>query len=406
MNVKDIIRRPIYLNHITSLLNRGMMLILVGQRRVGKNFLLLDLKKWLEENESDAHVLYIDKERKIGEKLMTADDLYQQAVAVLPEGGHNYLLIDEVQNVKDYQVALRHLYAEDRCQIVATGSNAGVFSSELGTRLGGRYIEIPIYSLNYQEFLQFHKLEDSEKSLYSYLTIGGMPGLKNFDIENITLIQDYIQGVFNTILMTDVIGREKIRNIPLITNLTHVLADITGKLVSPSSIAGILISEGEKVNGNIIANYISYLINALIVRPVWRYDLHGKKLFEQKHKYYFSDHGIRNYLTGFQIRKEIEKIIENVMWHHLLTQGFEVTVGQLRKGEVDFVARKLDKVLYFQATYLLSSQQTIDRELGNLKAINDAYPKYVVSMDPISGELEGYPGINHIHLHTFLKTQF
>ncbi len=406
MNTEDIIRRPLYLDHILSVINRGMMLMLVGQRRVGKSFVLLDLKRWLEENEPNANVLYIDREQRIGEALISADELYQTVIETLPENGRNYLLIDELQNIENYDVALRNLYSENRCQIVATGSNAKIFSTELGTRLGARYIEIPIYSLTYTEFLIFHNLPDEENSLMLYLKVGGLPGLRHFNLNDIRQVRDYIQGVYTTIMMRDIVEREKIRNLPFMTQLAKFLADTSGKLVSPNSIAGTMISQGEKVSGPMTNSYITHLCNALVVRPVWRYDIHGKKIFEQNFKYYFSDLGIRNYLCGMQVRRDIERLMETAVWHHLLTQGFEITVGVLRKGEIDFVATRVEKVIYFQVAYILPSQETIDREFGNLQSIKDSYPKYVISMDPISGEVEGYPGIHLMNLREFLKTEF
>ncbi len=383
-----------------------MMLVLVGQRRVGKSYILLDLKKWIEETEPSANVLYLDKEQKIGDQIMDAEILYMLAKEKLPAGGRNYLLIDEVQNIENYQEALRSLYAEEHCQIVVTGSNAYIYSSELGTRLGGRHIEIPIYNLSYSEFLEFHNLPDSDESLLSYLRVGGLPGLRHFDINDERQVSDYIQGVYNTIMMRDVVERAQIRNASFLTNLAKFVADTTGKPVSPTNIANTLRSQGELITKVTTSDYLDYMTNALVFNPVWRFDIHGKKLFEQNFKYYFTDHGIRNYLCGFRVRQSIEKIMETVVWNHLRRQGYNVTVGTLRNGEVDFVAERGSRRLYIQVTYLLSSQETIDREFGNLKAINDHYPKYVVSMDPVSGEVEGYPGIHHLRLRDFLKQSF
>lgn len=281
----EIIRREPYIDHIVSVMNKEMMLVLVGQRRVGKSYILLDLKNWIEENEPNSHILYLDKEHKIGDEVMDASGLYRIAKEKLPLGGRNYLLVDEVQNISDYQDALRSLYAEQHCQIVVTGSNAYIYSSELGTRLGGRYIEIPIYSLSYPEFLVFHDLPDSEESLYLYLRVGGLPGLRHFDLTDDRQVTDYIQGVYTTIMMRDVVERAKIRNAPFLTNLARFIADTTGKPVSPTNIANTLRSHGEKVTKSITADYLEYMTNALVFKPVSRYNLHGRCLFEQNFKY-------------------------------------------------------------------------------------------------------------------------
>lgn len=401
----EIIVRKTYLDHILSHLNRGMMIVLVGQRRVGKSFMLRQVSQWLSDNRPDANVVYINKELREFKDLTNATELYDYVDARLPKGGDNYLLIDEVQDIKGYEDALRSLYAEERCQVIATGSNAYIFSSELSTRLAGRYIEIPIYSLSYKEFLEFHGLPDSDESLNDYLRVGGLPGLRTYDIKEEIPVRDYIQGVYNTIMMRDIITREQIRNVQFIENLSRFIADNAGKLISTNSIVKFMKSQGEKISEAVTSAYIGFLCKALIINPVARYDIHGKKLFEMIFKYYFADNGLRNYLSGFNIRASIEKLMENAVYLHLLTQGYRVNVGILRAGEVDFVATKGYKTIYVQVTYILASDETIEREFGNLAGIKDNYPKYVVSMDPVSGGLSEYPGIHHVHLREFLKME-
>lgn len=401
----DIIVRKEYLSHIVSHLNRGMMIFLIGQRRVGKSFMLLQLRDWLIENHTGSTIVYISKELLEFNHIGNARELYDYVSPKFSAEGENYLLIDEVQDIEGYEDALRSLHAEDRCQIVATGSNAYIFSSELSTRLGGRYIEIPIYGLSYLEFLVFHGLGDTDESLNDYLRVGGLPGLRLYDIKDEILVRDYLQGVYNTIMMRDVVAREKIRNIPFIENLSRFIADNIGKLISNSSIVKFMKSQGEKISEALTSAYIDHLCKALIIKPVARYDIHGKKLFELISKYYFADHGIRNFLCGFNLRGSIEKIMENVVYLHLLELGYAVSVGILRAGEIDFVATRGSRTLYVQVAYLLASEETIDREFGNLARINDNYPKYVVSMDPVSGNLPEYPGIRHVHLREFLKSR-
>lgn len=398
----DLIPRPHYIDYITRLLDREVMLFLIGQRRVGKSYILRLLKKWLEEHIEGANIVYINKEFEVSNEITNAPELYKYATDRLPEAGRNYLLIDEVQDIENYQDALRSLHAEGRCQIVATGSNAYIFSTELGTRLAGRYIEIPIYSLSYLEFLTFHKIEESENSLLAYMRVGGLPGLSHFDINDDSQVRDYLLGVYNTIILQDVITRENIRNIRFLKNLSVYTADNIGKLFSLSNIGKVMRAQDENVTNTLISSYMDFLRNAFLIKEVSRYDIHGKRLFENIFKYYFSDNGLRNLLSGFNLRGSIEKIIENVIYLHLLQRGYEVTVGILRVGEIDFVAVRGEKTLYVQATYLLSSEETIKREFGNLAAIKDNYPKYVVSMDPVSGELNEYPGIHHVHLRQFL----
>ncbi|MDE6553231.1 MAG: ATP-binding protein [Muribaculaceae bacterium] len=408
MSKEQIINRPLYMDHIISLLNRGMMLFLVGQRRVGKSYLLLLLKAWIEKEKAEANVFYIDKERIGDSDINSADELYERVAQKLPLGAENYLLIDEVQDVPSYENALRRLYAEERCQIVATGSNAEIFSSQLGTRLSGRYIEVPVYSLTYLEFLEFHNLEDNDSSLQKYLSVGGLPGLSLFNIDDNRHIRDYLFGVFNTIMMKDVIERHKVRNVPFMSNLCRFIADNIGKIISVKNIVNYLKSkEGKDAASDVTTStYLNQLASALLLSPIYRFEIHGKQLLEQNYKYYFSDHGLRNLLCDFNVRGSIEKIMENVVWLHLVAHGFVVRVGQLRAGEIDFVASKGSQRMYVQVTYIMRSEETEQREFGNLWMIKDNYPKYLISMEPITGEHNDYPGIIHLHLRDFLKLRF
>lgn len=400
----NLIDRPLYIDRIVKLLDKDVMLFLIGQRRVGKSYLLRLIHEWICKNIEDANIVYINKEYEISDEINDHRQLYQYAIDRLPINGHNYLLIDEVQDIEEYEKALRSLHAERRCQIIATGSNAHIFSTELGTRLAGRYIEVPIYSLGYREFLDFRGIGDSDASILDFMRVGGLPALMHFDISDEGQVSDYIFGVYNTVMLRDVIARENIRNLRFIHNLSRHIADNVGKLFSLRNIGNTLKAQGDSAASTLTGSYLEFLRNAFLIKEVERYDIHGKKLFENICKYYFSDHGIRNLLAGFNLRGNIEKVMENVVYLELLRRGFSVSVGILRIGEIDFVATKLDRRVYIQVTYLLASEETISREFGNLAAIPDNYPKYVISMDPVSGDLPQYPGIHHVHLRKFLLT--
>ena len=403
----NIIERPIYLDRLLRQLNRGMMLVLVGPRRVGKSFILKSLSDKIREIRPNANVLFIDKEFDSYSFINTSEDLYKFAIEKLPEGQDNFLLIDEVQDITNFERALRSLYAEDRCQIIVTGSNAYMFSTEIATKFSGRYIEIPIRSLSYKEFLVFHDIEDSHDSLVKYLQFGGMPGLINYNFDEIPEIKAYLQGVYNTIVLKDIVAREQIRNVRFLENLILFLADNVGQLVSTNSIAKYLKSQKSSVTNDTITKYIKSITSALIIDSIPRYDIRGKRLFEMIEKYYFCDQGLRNCITNQMpdVFGSIEKIMENVVRNHLLIQDFEVYIGVLPSGEIDFVAKKGVQTLYFQIAYKLSSQETIEREFGNLQAIKDDFPKYVITMEDLTGPLKEYPGIIHIHLREFLKME-
>lgn len=283
-----------------------------------------------------------------------------------------------------------------------------MFSSEIATKFSGRYIEIPVRILSYREFLTFHNIIDSHESLIRYLQFGGMPGLAKYKFDEVPEIKAYLQGVCNTIVLKDIVAREQIRNFKFLENLLLFLADNAGQLMSVNSIVKYLKSQGSKVTNDIATKYIKAITSALIVDPVARYDIHGKRIFELIEKYYFSDHGLRSCITNEmpEVFGSIEKIMENVVRNHLLIQNFDVYVGVLPSGEIDFVAKKGNQVIYFQCAYKLSTPETMKREFGNLQAIRDNYPKYVVTMEDIQGPVKEYPGINHIHLRDFLKTDF
>lgn len=384
-------------------MGKGLIIVLTGQRRVGKSCILQQL---IQEVSNEAtNVIYINKEKTDFDFIKSYQELTLYVNEHLDSTKDNYLFIDEIQEIAEFERTLRSLQADDECNIVVTGSNAKMLSSELSTVLSGRYIEFHIQSLSYIEFLEFHRLDDNDDSLLKYLTYGGLPQLYRIGIENQDLALDYLHNIYNTIILKDVISREQIRNVPFLENLISFVSDNIGKLISASSISKYMKSQQVEVTATVIMNYLSYFCNAFIVNKVPRYDIHGKRLFESNEKYYFEDLGLRNSLTGSNQVGDMEKLIENAVYLHLKNQGFEIAVGQFRQMEIDFVARKNGKIMYVQATYLLASENTIEREFGNLQLIKDNYPKYVVSLDPFH-TVGNREGITQLHLREFLKRVF
>ncbi|MCM1451481.1 MAG: ATP-binding protein [Clostridium sp.] len=397
----EIISREIYINHILKFMNKGMIIALTGQRRVGKSFVLKELVEITKHHNPTANIVYINKEKKKFDSIKTGKDLSAYIEDKLLENRENYLIIDEVQDIEGFENTLRSLNADEECQIIVTGSNAKMLSSELSTYLGGRYIDIHIQSLSYREFLKFHKLEDSAQNLEKYLSYGGLPHLYRLGLENTDMIWEYIQNIYNTIVLKDVIQREGLRNITLFENLMSYVSDNTGQLVSATSLSKYLKSQKIEMTPLSAINYLKAASNAYIINKVQRYDIHGKRLLESNDKYYFEDLGLRNLLVGSNRSKDIEKVMENAVYIHLKNLGYKVTVGTLPMGEIDFVAEKGGKTIYIQVAYLLTNEATIEREFGNLMKIQDNYPKYVVSMDPISTQKD-YEGIKHLQLGAFL----
>jgi len=279
-----------------------------------------------------------------------------------------------------------------------------MLSGELATLLSGRYIEVHVYGLSYPEFLTFHRMEDCDSSLVKFLNIGGLPNLALLPVDNAEMVRDYLSSVYSTIVLKDILGREQVRNVAFLENLSRFVADNIGKLFSANSISKYMQHERENVSQPLVRSYMDFLCNAFILNRVNRYDIHGKQLLSTNEKYYFEDLGLRNALTSGNRAVDIEKLIENAVYLHLLRLGYKVYVGTLRNGEVDFVASKGDDTVYIQATYLLSEESTVKREFGNLEEIKNNYPKYVVSMDPFQSEAN-FEGIRHLHLRTFLKKE-
>ncbi len=401
----EIKSRPIYVDHILRYLDKGLMIALTGQRRVGKSYLLRQLANEIRRLKPEANIVYINKEKRQYSDIVTDVDLSAYLTDKFDENHPNYLLIDEVQDIYNFENTLRSLNADEECQIIVTGSNARMFSSELSTYLGGRYIDIHVQSLSYKEFLEFHNLTDSVESLYAYLNVGGLPHLYRLGLDNEDLIWEYIRNIYNTIVLKDVVEREGLRNVTMFENLMSFVSDNTGQLISASSMSKYLKSKSLDLSVMTAVNYLKSAANAYIINRVPRYDIHGKKLLETNDKFYFEDLGLRNLLAGNDRAKDFEKVLENAVYLHLKNLGYTVSVGTVPGGEVDFVAEKVGKIIYIQVAYLIADESTARREFGNLMKIHDNRPKYVVTMDPIT-RTEYYEGIKHMSLRSFLLSDF
>lgn len=394
--------RPYYSNKIKPYVGKGLIKVLTGQRRVGKSYIMLQISEEIAQENKQANIIWINKE-KTEFSFITDDRTFSEYVLQkLVKEKDNFLFVDEIQEIYGFENVLRSLQADNQCDIFCTGSNAKLLSGELSTFLSGRYIEFHIHSLSYTEFLVFHNLPDSDDSLNKYLTFGGLPHLAHLTL-NEDLTSEYLNNIYSTILLKDIVARENIRNVFFLENLSVYLADSVGSLFSALSISKYLKSQNTEMSTSAILNYLRAMTNAFIVNKVQRYDIKGKKQFELNEKYYFEDIGLRNSLTGRNVNKDIQKIMENAVYLHLKMLGFKVFVGRFDSYEIDFVAQKNNSTVYIQVAYLLINDETKKREFGNLKQIADNYPKYVVTLDPFNNGSD-YDGIKHIHLRDFLKT--
>ncbi len=396
----EAIIRQAYIDQIEKYLGKETIVVVVGQRRVGKSYMLRQLFE-LKSKDSANNIIYIDKEKRQFDAIQTYQDLNAYIEEHIDRAKHNYILIDEVQDIKEFERSIRSYRTEPNTDVIITGSNAHMLSSDLTTLIGGRYKEIRILPLSYEEFLVFHALPDNDESLGKYISFGGLPGLVVMGLDE-EIARDYQMGIYNTVLLKDVVMRNQIRNVSFLEDLVRYLADNSGKLISANNICKFMKSQGLTITPTLIINYLSFLCASYIISEVKRFEVHGKKLFETNGKFYFQDHGLRNAIAGGEREGDIEKVLETVVYQHLMRMGFTVHVGQLKAGEIDFVCSRLNgERAYVQVAYVIADESTRQREFGNLKAIKDNYPKYVISMSPLVDRSDN-DGIIHLHLRRFL----
>lgn len=400
----EVITRKYYADIVDSWIGKDNIVAIVGSRRVGKSYVVKDFIQ-RHQNDKDANIIYIDKEKKAFKDIKTKDDLDAWIEDRFLKGKHNYILIDEAQEIDHFEESVCNWYTEEDTDVIITGNNSKMLSGELATLIAGRHVEVRIHPLTYSEFLEFHNLTDSDESLMTYLNYGGLPGLRKVGLDNDEQVWAYLTSVFNTIMLKDIIERHDIRNVPFLNNLIAFYADTTGKLTSANSISKYMKSQQEDVSSNLILLYRGFYAEAYLMDVVPRYDIHGKKIFQSNEKIYWDDLGLRNLKAEGNMDSYIEKVIENAIYKHLCFLGYDVKVGVLNAGEVDFVCTKPGKTVYVQASYIVAEQSTRDREFGPLEKIRDNHPKYVISATPLLTRRDEN-GITHFSLRKFLKDGF
>ena len=396
-----ITERNSYIKQVENLLGKGEAIVLTGHRRAGKSCILASLaQRW----KSLGNIIFIDMEDPDHADLETYKELHDYVKSHFVEESKNFLLIDEVQEISQFEKALRYWIRQDNMTVVVTGSNAAMLSSEVATAFAGRYFDVHINSLNYEEFLRFYALQDSDDSLTAYLRWGGSPFLAQIPMADTKVRTDYLGSIYDTIFVKDVITRRKVRNVTMMDNLARFVADNTGKIFSANSIAKYLKGKEKAVSANTVGEYMEAWCESYMIDKVKRYDIKGKLVFEQQEKYYFEDLGIRNYLCKDKRNIDIEKSLENIVYLKLKSRGFDVYVGQINGKEIDFVARRGTEMLYVQVAMTITNEATYQREFGNLKLIRDNYPKYLVTLDPIAA-LVNDSGIIACTMRDFLLRQ-
>lgn len=391
-------KRSTYLDKIKPFMGKPIIKVLTGQRRVGKSYLLYQLIQLVLEQNQNAAILYINKEDLAFSSLKTASDLNEYVLTNAANTGRTYVFIDEIQDVENFGDALRSLLLHENLDIYCTGSNANLLSGDIAGHLSGRYIAVEVFSLSYPEFITFHKLTENEESLSKYMKFGGLPYLIHLELKD-EIVFEYLKNIYQSIVYRDIINRYAIRNVNFLEQLVLFLAAHTGSLFSAKKISDFLKSQQIKMAPNQVQNYIQHLVNAFLVHKVGRYDLVGKRLFEIGEKYYFENLGIRNGLWGYRL-EDRGKIMENLVYNHLVFKGYKVLVGTLGTKEIDFIAEKEGEKIYLQIALSINDDKTLAREFGNLKQIKDNYPKKVITLESFSGNT--VEGIQNVSLREFL----
>lgn len=392
-----------YMSRIRPFINTDLVKVMTGIRRCGKSVMLELIKEeLLQSGVNKSQFISINFEDMSYAHLQTAkalnDDIIERANKI---EGKVYLFFDEIQEVKDWEKCINSLRVSLDCDIYITGSNAKLLSGELATYLGGRYVEFVIYPFSFAEFVELYREiypdEPINMIFQKYVVFGGMPYLSNIRFEKTASIQ-YLNDLFNSVQLKDIVKRNNIRDVDLLERISaYVMANV-GNTFSATSISKFFKSEKRNVAPDTILNYIKYCCDAYLFYQVKREDLQGKQILASNEKYYIADHGIREAVFGGNM-KDINLILENIVYMELLRRGYEVRVGRSGNKEIDFVCYKRDEKIYIQVTYLIASEETIQREFGVYDDIQDNFPKYVVSLDEFDMSRDG---IKHRNIRDFL----
>jgi predicted AAA+ superfamily ATPase len=388
-----------YITKITEYIGSRLVKVLIGQRRVGKSYILRQIINFLTEQRgvNPKNIFFVNKEITAFDDIENATDLetllnlYREKFQL---HGKIFIFLDEVQNIHNWE-SFVNSYSQDFTQefeLFITGSNSNLLSGELATLLSGRYVEFEILPFSFFEFTGIKTLPIDKENFLGYLQSGGLPEMFHFNSEELN--RNYSESLKNTVVLRDIVGRHKIKDIQLLEDIFKFLAVNIGNLTSISSIVNYFKSKQKKTNYETVSTYIGYLIDTFIFHRAERYNLRGKQILGGECKYYLNDLAFKNYIFGFY-PSDIGYNLENYVYTQLKRMGYKVSVGILNNFEIDFVAQKAEKTIYIQVCYLLSSQKVIDREFGNLLLIKDNHEKFVVSLDEI--RFSNYEGIKHIH---------
>lgn len=396
--------RSSYTEKITQFIGNKIIKVLTGQRRTGKSYIMRQIANSLIHGGVNCNnILFINKELSVFDFIENYKDLNELVALFIQElkpQGKVYIFIDEIQDIDCWEKAVNSLSQDYTAEfeIFITGSNSRMLSSELSTLLSGRYVEFRIHPLSFDEYATIKQLPHDKQSYIAYMKDGGFPELINFSDEEAK--RNYVTGLKNTILLKDIIQRFSIKDVRLLEDIFIYLVNNASNLLSIPNIVNFLKSKGRKTSYETVSNYITYIENVYLTHKVERFNIKGKEVLAGTHKYYTNDISFKNYLySGFGYG--VGYILENLVYLDLLRAGYDVYTGKLHDKEVDFVATKNDRTIYIQSSYILTDDNTIQREYTPLEAINDNYEKIVVSIDDVP--LPSRNGIKHIQAWNLLE---
>lgn len=383
------LKREMYLSRIRGFYDSDLVKILVGIRRCGKSVILKQIMEELKERGIDReHIIYVNFEFIEYEDLQDYKKLNEYIKEKIIDTKKYYVFLDEIQKVNKFEEVVNSLRASiENISIFITGSNSKMLSNELSTVLSGRYVLFNIYPLSYKEFIELTgKDGKSDETFWDFVKWGGLPNRTQFTDEN--NIKDYLHSVFDSIILRDVVDRLGLKDTVLFDLLLQYIVDITGREFSAENVIKFLKKEGKSLSTETLYIYLDALCKALLMRKIYRYDIHGKAILKTLNKYYMTDLGIAQIKNNnFEINKSFA--IENVVYNELLIRGYDVYIGKTKEGEIDFIATNNDEKLYFQVAYLLDQPKTEEREFGAYKDVNDNCPKYVLSLDKVDFSKDG-----------------
>lgn len=395
---EKIIYREEYINKLNSYKDKQIIKVITGIRRSGKSTILNEFKKELiDKGIFEKNIISINFEDNNNRELLDYQKLHDYIIEKADEKCMNYIFLDEIQNVCEFQKCIDSLLLREYLDIYITGSNSYMLSGELATYLTGRYIKIHVLPLSFKEYLSYYGEGDELKKYNEYSMYGGFPYLINLESSKEKI--EYLDSIYSTVIVKDVINRKKVNDVMMLESICRFLFDSIGSSVSTKKISDTLVSNGRKNSVHTVEEYVNSLLESYVLYKVNRFDIKGKQLLKTQEKYYLSDLGLRTFLLGKNNNRDIGHILENIIFLELKRKGYRVYIGKSGEAEVDFVVETEDEYIYIQVALSVREESTLKRELKALESIDNHYKKYIITLDY---DTNNYNGIKQISAIDFL----